>query len=172
MATLPPERLPTQWAARDMAYAVLRVHRGEALQTVAVSVGRTIRELSRAVDQLTDPKDVAAFLKSLAAEFNYTAETEFGFDFVDVPGKRYRPDCVWFDGGVTPANVVALAMSTPIRFFVVTPERSIGVPTKTLELFRKHLADRWHLAAAPIAGFSPEILRREIAATMSRGSAE
>lgn len=172
---------------------MLRVRRGEAVEDVAASVGRSVRELLRAVDELTDPKDVAVFLKSLAAEFDYTAQTEFGFDFVDVPGKRYRPDCVWFEGGASPANVVAifeidkdvspkhlaggviwanivaLATSKTIHLFVVTPEKSIGVPTKTLQLFRKYLADRWHLVATPIAGFSPDILKRAIAPMMSRG---
>ena len=190
MALPRPDRARNPWQPSDMAQAVLRVHAGEGLQQVATDVGRPVDELVEAVDRLTDPKDVVTRLVALAAEYGYTARAEFPFDFADVPGKTYRPDCVWFTGepdqsravaifevdkdvspkhlagGIGWANVVALSLARRLRFFVLTPRRSAGVPTRTLELFRKYLADRWALEAIPVAGFSPEVIREQIVVMM------
>jgi hypothetical protein len=38
------------------------------------------------------------------------------------------------------------------------------------ELFRKYLDDRWALEAAPVPGFSPEVIREQIVVMMGVNS--
>jgi hypothetical protein len=75
----------------------------------------------------------------------------------DVSPKHYA-------GGVALANVVALRTGSAFRFFSIVPFKHRGRAARTLQLFERHLGDKWILRSTII----PTLIPSEIAVLVSR----
>jgi hypothetical protein len=93
---------------QQRARAALRVLQGEPLDDVARELRVPLGEIAQAVDALADADDLEPVLESMASEFGYTGRRQFEVSFLQIPGKSYTADCVWFDGTADAANTVAI----------------------------------------------------------------
>jgi hypothetical protein len=156
--------------------ALVRVLAGQDSRTVATEMGLSESRLREIADSVIDPGVVKEHLVRMALGLECDGEPECRLANLEIPGKSYTPDCVWWNrprgdgkiralfeidkdvspkhyaGGVALANVVALMTGTVIPFFSIVPFKHRGRAERTLQLFERHLGDKWACPGVKVAG--------------------
>jgi hypothetical protein len=180
--------LPERLTPEQMLAIERRVLEEEDPEKVAHDLGLPPAVILRAADELIGPKDLKPRVERMAADFGYVGRQEFPFALA--VGKTYTPDCVWFQnsvapeaavvifeievgtspkhraGGVALANFVALSGARRLHFFAITPEKHGRLMANTIELFARHLQEKWFLNAFVIPSFSPAMIRQRLHAEL------
>lgn len=166
--------------------ALVRVYGGEDLVVVATEMGLPESDLRQVADDVVDPKDVQEDLIRLAADLGCDGEPECRLADLEIPGKSYIPDCVWwhrprsegkvraifeidkdvspkhYAGGVALASMVALMRGSAIHFFSIVPFKHRRRAERTLQLFERHLGDKWILRSTVIPTLVPHRVREVV----------
>lgn len=171
---------------REYQAALVRVFGGEDVAVVATDMGLSESELHRIADDVIEPRDVKEHLVKVAADLGCEGESECRLADLQIAGKSYTPDCVWWDpprlagkvraifeidkdvspkhyaGGVALANMVALMKGSSIHFFSIVPFRHRRRAERTLQLFERHLGEKWLLRSTVIPTLVPGRVRQVV----------
>lgn len=77
--------------------ALVRVLRGEDVAVVAVEMGLAEAKIRQIIDDGTEPGEVKGYLVSMADDLGREGQHECRLTDLEIAGKSYTPDCVWWD---------------------------------------------------------------------------